>query len=174
MGFLYDGCDPQYRISQGVGEHMAKLFSSLKKVTNYSIDDLNKYTQKKRCCWSAILGVPFLIFGCCCSFIYWDSYFENKLKERREDIQKKLTEFEHEKLHSINPNLELTISAEGGYIQLKIVNNRRYKVGSMTMKKGSQRPQHQETADNNGHNNRSVTSLNNLESIQQKARTPNN
>merc|ERR1712159_449283 len=62
--FLYTGCDAEYRISQDVGPHMGHLFTDLKKVEHYSIDAISKYTQKKRCCWSAILGVPFLIFGC--------------------------------------------------------------------------------------------------------------
>lgn len=160
--FIYDGCDAKYKISEGgIDENMGNLFDSLKKIEHYSIDDLNKFTQKKRCLWSAILGVPFLIFGCMCSFIYWDTFLDNKLKKRREDIQKKLQDFQLQTLNRINPNLRLNISSEGGYIELKQVQGRRViSMQKIHSKKGLQNPQNGEETQNIAKNtNISKTSL---------------
>jgi len=51
--------------------------------------------------------------------MYWDTFLDDKLKKRRDDIQKKLQDFQLQKLNRINPNLRLNISSEGGYIELK-------------------------------------------------------
>ena len=161
--FIYDGCDSKYKISEGgLEEHMSYIFNSLKKVEYYSIDDLNKFTQKKRCLWSAILGIPFLIFGCQCSFMYWDTFLDDKLKKRRDDIQKKLQDFQLQKLNRINPNLRLNISSEGGYIELKQVEGRRVvSMHKTNSKKVLQNPQHaEETQNMTKIKNISKTSLN--------------
>ena len=122
--FLYRGCKKRFAISKDIESYMGHIFFSIKKVENYRIHNLSKYVSERRCFWSVILGIPFFIFGCFCVFVYWGGVFEKKLQERRENIQKKLKDFESRTLNRINPNLKLNISDGGGYITLiKVFNN---------------------------------------------------
>ena len=119
--FHYNECNPDYKISEGMNFWMNKIFEDIKKVENYEHARLARWYHKTKMCWSLIFCIPLLVYTCCCAMRYWEIKFKKMLIKRKQDIEKKLKEFEKEKLHNENPNLRLNISEWSGYITLEQV-----------------------------------------------------